>query len=359
MPKISFPKSTASGYTFISNEFITNYMVDANGTFVKVYLYTLYAHTQQKLNLSTENIAETLHLLESDVVHSFKYWQNQGLLELTENENELTIEFLPCVPKPDPTTLIQPKNERAPAKNSVQTIKLESRPEYSPEELAIYQQQPEIHQLFIIAQQYLGRMLSPSDLSIIYSFYDWLRLSPEIIELLIEYCVSNNHRSLRYIEKVALSWAEEGIETAEQAKERLKVFNKEYRTIMKEFGIARREPTPVEIQFMKKWLKSYGFDLKIIAEACKKTMLATNNPSFQYADRILTDWHEHKVKNLKDVEMLDKAFAQKKAISDQNKLAKKDDYHKTPSKFVNYKQRDWDFDELEKLEREYLKKDLS
>ena len=57
-------------------------------------------------------------------------------------------------------------------------------------------------------------------------FYDGLGMSADLIEYLIEYCVGHNHKSIRYIEKVALAWAEEGITSVEEAKQSGSRYNK-------------------------------------------------------------------------------------------------------------------------------------
>lgn len=62
-------------------------------------------------------------------------------------------------------------------------------------------------------------MLSQQDMSLLFSFYDWLGLPMEVIELLLSYCTASGHTGMRYIEKVAIGWAEEGVNTVEKAAE--------------------------------------------------------------------------------------------------------------------------------------------
>lgn len=45
-------------------------------------------------------------------------------------------------------------------------------------------------------------------------------MSAELIEYLIEYCVENGHKSMHYINKVALSWHEENITTGEPCQDK-------------------------------------------------------------------------------------------------------------------------------------------
>ncbi|NLM12859.1 MAG: DnaD domain protein [Epulopiscium sp.] len=343
--------------TPISNEFIDTYMPKANGNFVKVYLYGYRFCYHCQHNLTSKEMAEKLDLLESDVIKAFQYWKEQGLMDFEwhDDDNIYIAYHMPSLSKEkDPKNLPDTKVE-----NKNLHIHLEAKPDYSPEELTIYMKNPEISQLFKIAERYLGRMLNHNDLKVLYSLYDWLRLPLEVIELLLEHCISNNHRSIRYIEKVAITWVEEGITTVEKAKARMKVFNNDYREIMKCFGLTNRDPAPSEIQYMNKWINTFALD--IVLEACKRTIAQTQKPSFQYTDSILKNWAKNKVKTLDDIEKLDAAYLQKKSMqsSPASNSSQTGDYYSKPSKFVNFKQRNWDFDELERLEREYLTKQLS
>ncbi|NLK22147.1 MAG: DnaD domain protein [Epulopiscium sp.] len=345
--------------TPISNEFIDSYMPKANGNFVKVYLYGYRFCYHQKQTLTSKEMAERLDLLESDVINAFQYWKEQGLMEFEWNEDD-TIYIVYQMPKTSNKEDFKKDLSKTIPENTNVHIRLETKPNYSPEELTIYMKNPEISRLFKIAERYLGRMLNHNDLRVLYSLYDWLRLPLDVIELVLEHCISNNHRSVRYIEKVAITWAEEGINTVEKAKNRMKIFNKDYRQIMKSFGL-NRDPAPLEIELMDKWIKNLNTPMEIILEACKRTISQTQKPSFQYTDSIITSWNKNNVKTLEDIGILDNAYQQKKNmqidISSNNTQNKA--YYNKPSKFVNFKQREWDFEELERLEREYLKKELS
>ena len=86
------------------------------------------------------------------------------------------------------------------------------------------------------------------------------------------------------------AWAEQNITTVTEAKEETNLYNKNYFTILRAFGIKNRNPLDKEIQYMNLWLNQYGFTLEIISEACNRTVLATGKTSFSYADSILESW---------------------------------------------------------------------
>ena len=167
-------------------------------------------------------------------------------------------------------------------------------------------------QLFFVIEQYLGKPLGPTDVNKIVYFGEGLGFSSELIEYLFEYCVSNNHYSIHYIEQTALAWARDGIDTVAKARARSTYYNKTCFDILKAFGITNRNPAPSEMEHIRRWTREYGFPMPIILEACKRTIEATHAPSFSYAQSILKGWYENKVGSLDDVRRLDEIHARKK-----------------------------------------------
>ena len=60
-----------------------------------------------------------------------------------------------------------------------------------------------------------------------------------------------------------------------------------------------------EQALIDKWFKDYGFTREIVLEACSRTITAIHSPSFQYADRILTEWKKAGVKSFEDIKAMD------------------------------------------------------
>ena len=199
----------------------------------------------------------------------------------------------------------------------------------------------EIAELLFIAQQYLGKTLSPMETNRILYFYEELAFSTDLIEYLIEYCVSKGHKSMNYIEKVAFAWKEDGITTVEAAKKSSESYHKDYYTILRALGIRGRNPIDAEVAIMKAWIQEYGFTIDIIVEACTRTILVTKQPSLQYADRILQTWKEAGVHTLADVQKLDLAHEQTKAEKTTQKTSKNN------NRFSNFEQRSYDYESLE------------
>ena len=106
------------------------------------------------------------------------------------------------------------------------------------------------------------------------------------------------------------------------AKETNSQYNREYYIILKAMGISGRNPVENEISLMDTWLKDYGFTLDIVQEACSRTVLATGQPSFPYADKILSGWKDKSVKNLSDIRQLDAQRQQRKLEKQKKHLTK-------------------------------------
>lgn len=341
MSNISLKMKEKLSYTPVSNIFIDDYMISANPIFVTIYLYTLKKCTSGE-STSTQEIAEKFKILESDVINAWDYWSKQNIINVN-NENE--IEFLEIKPKS--------KEQQYDKKDNTNIKKLiDEIPKYSIKELEIYQEKSnEVRELFSIAQNILGKLFTYNDLSTVFGFYDWLRMPIDVIELLLTYCASNGHCSMRYIEKVAIDWADRGINTIEKADEFIKLYNIQYKEIMKALGIASRQPIESEEKYMNTWLNEYKMPIDIIKKACNKAVIATGKPNFKYAHKILKSWNEKNIRTIKDIEKEENDYNNKPKTSNKNNYVKL-------NRFVNYEQREWDFEKLEKMQIDLIDKSL-
>lgn len=352
MNSIKIQTAHNKNYTSIPNFFIDQFMADANGDFVKIYIWLIKQVDHGAINISITAIADAFNLTETDVVRAMKYWDKHGVIKTSWNDKLLDgILILDHKAKATETTTISASTTDAPkvvapdVKASVSShVNINSKPEYTTNDVITFKDNEDFQQLIFVAETYIGKGLNENELKTIISFNSWLKLPFDVIEYLIEYCVSNHKRSLRYMEKVAISWSENQVDSLEKAKWRVDNYNPKYFTIFKAFGIKDRHPVPKEIKLMDKWLND--FPPQIILEACARTIEKTGNPSFSYADTILNAWHESGVKTLDDIEALDIAFKQKKELAGKNKKPQAGT-GKSAKKFINYEQRDYDYADIE------------
>ena len=321
MKKLTLTNSAQNNTTVLENEFIDQYMIKANGEYVKVYLLLLRHQNEASTPLGISQIADILEVTEKDVIRALNYWNKQGLLEYESAETAPVTS-----PKPAPAVVSDPSSKVP--------------------DIRQFKSRKEFKELLFVAEQYLGKTLSVTDIDSITYFYETLEMSVELIEYLIEYCVENGHKSMHYIQKVALSWHKQDIKTVDQAKTSSLLYNKNCYSILNAYGIKGRAPAASEIAYIRKWNEEYAFSLDIILEACTRTMNAIHQPSFDYTDSILKKWHAQNVRHLKDIAALDASFTREKEL--KKKQSVKTPVIKSINKFNNFESRSYDMNELER-----------
>ncbi|MDO5100173.1 MAG: DnaD domain protein [Eubacteriales bacterium] len=371
-------KNEIPSYTVISNFFIDHIMPEVNGEYVKVYLLLLRYATGGNFALSLSQVADVLDVTEKDVRRALIFWKKKNLLSL-EQEADGTIKtlrllspqagaageqagfgdlFSPAVGQTAPTTAptapaapataatptvtAQPVQVREPVKEQAPSFKL------SDALIKDLRRDEAAKQLLFVAETYLGRPLSPKDIRTLLFCYHDLQFSTDLLEYLIEYCVSRQKTDAAYMQKVAANWYQEGITTVAQARDGARHYQLYY-PILKAFGIKNREPVRSEMQYIDCWSKDWGFDQEIIIEACERTIAKTHNPSFEYADRILKDWRDRSVTSKDDIEQLDRSWKEKNERHDSG--AKQGSGRiKTPtSRFNNFESRQYEKGDLTQL----------
>ena len=323
--KIDLKLGIPANVTVVSNEFIDQYMAAANGEYVKVFLYLL-RHEREELDMSS--IADALNHTEADVKRALTYWKRMGVLaEDDREEADRREEREPGarIPErkreefaPDSQESEQKQEDFEPARRILG--REDSRlPETGDtyERMRRLSSDEEFSALLYAVQQYLGKTFTQIECEKFAFFYDGLHMSGELLEYLAEYCAGGGHSSIRYIEKVAISWYQAGIRTREEAREYTARFSGDTAAVLKAFGITGRTAGTAEQDFIRRWFKEYGFDKSLVVEACSRTITATGSASFPYADKILKGWSEQQVRTLKDVEALDRKRQQRKAEKEQ------------------------------------------
>ena len=377
--------------TLVANRFLDEYMPAANGEFVKIYLYLLRALSSPGAEISVCHIADIFNHTEKDVIRALRYWEQVGLLDLQFNSEKLltninmkalstdytssdgtSIEISSAIAsKPQILTHIYKEVNNKVIHNEVQTevSQSENKPLtssnisepaadttvksvkkiYTANELDAFKEKGEVTEFLYLAQKYIGKTLSGTDVNSLLFMYDVLGFEPELIEYLIEYSVSNGHKSLRYMEKVAMDWADNGINTVQLAKANTDLYSSSCYPVLKAFGLSGRNPGAGEKAFVIKWTNSYGFTMDIILDACNRTMDKLHQPSFEYADTILSRWKDKGIKTLSDVTALDNEHQKNKEVYNKtHSESKNENTTKSKNSFNDFQQRTYNYDSLEK-----------
>lgn len=368
MKNLTIHMEEAAAFTAVSNCFIDHYMTSANDAQLKVYLYLLRMFQADQAT-SVSDMADLFNHTEKDILRALKYWEKQKLLTLeydgaknlsaihlfhahTEDNaaplpaseaqarpvQSADIVSLSSVKQLSANASAAPLSASAPASAQPENA-LPEKPSYSLDDLKAFRNNEETGQLLFIVEQYIGKPLSPSEIKTVFFIYDKLHFSCELIDYLFEYCVGRDKRDFRYIEKVALSWAEDHITTPKQAKSLARKYDKTVYSVMKSLG-KNGNPTPKEASYVMRWTKELGFTLPVIEVACERTVMATDKHRFEYADSILASWNRSHVHNLEDIQTADAAYQKSKPAQSRSSM--------TNNPFNQFPQRDYDFDMLEK-----------
>lgn len=172
-------------------------------------------------------------------------------------------------------------------------------------------------------QRVLGRTLNTEELKILLGFTRYLGLPADVISVLVSYCKARarekgqlRNPSLRTIEKEAYFWAEQGIDTMEEAAAFIQNQNMRRSRLFGLMGILQirgRNLTPGETRYAEGWLEM-GFDEDVLKMAYERTCLNTGGLSWAYMNKILTRWQEAGLFTLEQVLSGDKKALDKKPI---------------------------------------------
>lgn len=340
--------------TYVPNIFIDEYMAQANGEFVKIYLYLLRCMGDTGgAPLSISDMADRFDHTEKDVKRALKYWEKMHLLRLEFNEKEElagiclldspAMHDAPDEPGPKPRTTDADPSQAAPAREAET-----ARREYTPDELMQFEEDDAVQELLFVAERYLGHTLNNTEIQTILYWFDRLHFSQDLIESLIEQCVAKGHSSVRYMDKIALSWAEQDIHTLAQANEESDRHSSAVHTVIRSFGISGRNLVDYELAYVRKWAGEMGFSDEIIASACQRTIRSAHRISFEYADTILGSWKKQNVCSLKDIELLDAQYQEAQKNAAGKTASRRTAKGTTVNRFSGFPQRTYDFEELEK-----------
>ena len=319
MRKLKLKNNIGMHSIILDIDFIDQHMIKANGEYVKVYLLLLRHLSIPGEALSISKIADTLDITEKDVARALRYWKKQGLVDYETKESTPSPEVPDVVSAPNIT----------PYRN---------KPKKSE------RNKGELKQILFIAEKYLGKTLTYTEADTIAFIVEELLLPMDLIDYLIDYCVETGHKDFGYIKKVAIRWSEQGFTTVEEAKASTISYNKNCYSILRAFGITGRAPASAELVYIKRWMKEFAFPLDIVLTACDRTIEAIHQPSFEYADKILRNWHLKGVNSEEDITNLDASF--RKLQNEQRKRPQNVKTKKTS--FSNFEERSYNMNDLEK-----------
>ena len=304
-------KSLLFSETVIPDIFFAEHLSQIPGDYLKIYLYLIFLSKynkdakvndlSKKLNLPLKVINEGLDFLDSNGL-ILKKTTGYVIVDLQEKT-------LNSLYKPNLT----------PSKESIaQTSKNKSRAKA----------------IDHINNMYFQGIMGPSWYNDIDLWFKKYNFDEQVMIALFDYCYNRSAMHRNYVQTVAEAWASNKIKTwndldnyyAEQEN-----LNKYKKIIAKKLG-KHNGLTQYEEAYIENWVLNFGYDMNIIEIALKRTTMK-QNPTFEYINNIITDWHDRNLKTVSEVN----AFIEQRKKQTKNLKDLKSSVSKT-----NYEQRKYD-----------------
>ena len=254
------------------------------------------------LSAAMQAVCDRLHLSRSEWENSLAFWRGTGILCVEEGEAQ-----------PAATATAVPVQENA----LPRVIADKGLPSYSTEELSdILARRAELSALIDDCQRAFGKIFNTGEVGIIAGLADYLGLDAEYILLLLTHCRNMEKKSLRYVEKMAITLHDEGVHDARDLEERLhriEVMAKASGRIRTMFGITSRALTAKEKSMLEAWLCGMQYDDEVIRRAYEATVDAIGKASISYANKILERWHADGLHTAEEVDAAMAEYRRQKA----------------------------------------------
>lgn len=302
--------------TTIPDVFFTEYLPQAPGDYVKVFLYITFISKYGK-DVKFNDMSKKLALHINVIQDALKYWESVGVLT-----KKTTGYILNNLREIELHNLYKPK-----VALSAEDIEKNTQNQYRAKAVET------------INTSFFQGMMTPSWYSDIDLWFKKYLFDEQVMIALFNYCYKKSALHRNYLQTVADAWAKNGIKTysdLEVYSEKQTKLQKIKTSISKKLGLAR-PLTEYETAYVEKWTVEYNYPLEVIEIALKKTT-SKANPSFDYINSIIANWYDRNLKTPEDINNYLVEFkTQQKNIKD---LEKK-------SKYNNYEQREYkNFDNL-------------
>ncbi len=297
--------------TAIPDIFFSEHLSELPGDYLKIYLYLIFlskynkdvklTDLSKKLNIPLKSINDGMKFLEE---HSLVTKKSNGYIIVDLQEVTLHNLYSPNL------SLSKEKIEQT-AKNKARTKVIEH-----------------------INNTYFQGIMGPSWYNDIDLWFRKYCFDEQVMIALFDYCYKRSALHRNYVQTVAEAWASNKIKTyndLDNYYEQQEYLNKLKKSIAKKLG-KYNGLTQYEEAYIENWVSNYGYDMSIIEIALKRTTFK-QNPTFEYINNIITDWHERKLKTPSEIN----AFLEQRKKQEKNTKELKAQVHK-----ANYEQRKYD-----------------
>lgn len=296
--KITTNTSLLLADTPVSDIFISEYLIDAQGDYVKVYLYCLYLAKYDK-EITTLDLAKKTGLQIDRVKQAIDY---------------LTAAEL-AIPTEKGIMLCDLKEKEI---NRLYRPKLSTTPEEAVEKIERNKKRSEV--ITAINNTFFQGVMNTAWYNDIATIFDKYLFDEDVVYSLFNYCHDKHALHKKYLFAVAEGWYGQGIKDLNDLDnyyQKYEKSNKIKKQISRKLGFTRNL-TEYEEAYIEKWTMEFGYDLTLIELALKRTT-SKANIGFEYIDKIITDWHDKNLRSPEAIEEYSKQVKEKTAFIKQNK----------------------------------------
>ena len=278
--------------TKVENLFISEYLPDAPGDYVKVFLFGLM-HSQYDLEPNRQELSRLLGLSADEIGEAWIYWETRGLVRIVRERDENNEEVCRIIFRRKTDELYGKMNEPKPVQE----------PAVPEEDMSLYVSIDDmdydevidsklvdrrLRELYEKYQVTTGRTISRQEISKIEDAIKVYGIEPEIFDFAVDYCADLEKYSVDYIFKVALRWTEDGCRTVEEAKRLLDKHSRRndgYRQVFRALGF-NRLPAPIDREIMDRWFDELGCSLAEVLDACSAAA-GIREPNLKYVNKVI------------------------------------------------------------------------
>lgn len=317
----------------LSFDFLDKYVRFSKPDYLQVYLYIKSETERGKGFPDADSIAKALDIPSVKAEFILEYWASRGEIEFDGTSYHMPKASIAIsdVPSHDTTSVsaAKPVEKTASASTHMRSV----RPSYSQKEIsAVSDSDKQISGMFYQAETILKKALTVSETELLFSFHDWLGLPVEVILMLLSYASKKGKTTKRYLETVAIDWADKGIDSFEAAEayiSELEASDNAEAKIRSILGIHNRALTSTERKYIKLWSAELKAPSELISLAYDRTVTYTGKLSWSYMDKLLQSWLANGFSTVQEVESADEEFY-------KNSTVKKTASNKSKNKFNNY-----------------------
>ena len=294
--------------TSIPDIFFAEHLSEIPGNYLKIYLYLIFLSKYGK-DVKLNDLSKKLNIPLKEINDGTKFLEEQGLImKKTTGYVIIDLQEVTLHNLYTPNLSLSKEKIEQNAKNKSKAKAIEH-----------------------INNMYFQGIMGPSWYNDIDLWFRKYGFDEQVMIALFDYCYKRSALHRNYVQTVAEAWASNKVKTwndLDNYYSNQEALNKIKKSIAKKLG-RYNGLTQYEEAYIENWVLNFGYDMNIIEIALKRTTFK-QNPTFEYINNIITDWHERNLKTPSEIN----AF-----LEQRKKQEKSTKELKTRVNKANYEQR--------------------